>query len=49
MNFFNDIGDHKKPVDNLKTEDFFSKLKNECPSCDEMQGTKEIIGIFDIK
>ena len=29
--FFNCIEDYQKPVDNLKKEDFFSKLKNKCP------------------
>ena len=47
--YFNSIDDYKKPVDNLKKEDFFSKLKNECPSDDEIQRTKEIYKIFDIK
>ena len=32
-----------------KKEDFFSKLKNGCPSDDEIQETKGIIEIFDIK
>ena len=28
--YFNSIEDYQKPVDNLKKEDFFSKLKNKC-------------------
>ena len=39
----------KKSVDNLKKEHFFSKLKNKCASDDEIQRTKEIIKLFDIK
>ena len=34
---------------NIKKEDFFSKLKNECPDDEEIERTKEIIKIFDIK
>ena len=30
--YFNSIDEYKKPVDNLKKEDFFSKLKNKCPN-----------------
>ena len=29
--YFNRIGDYQKPVDNLKKEDFFSKLKKKRP------------------
>ena len=47
--YFNSIDDYKKPVDNLKKEDFFSKLKNKCPDDEEIERTKEIIKIFDIK
>ena len=47
--YFNSIEDYKKPVHNLKKEDFFSKLKNKCPSDEKIQGTKEIIEIFFIK
>ena len=28
---FDSIDDYQKPVDNLKKEDFFSKLKNDYP------------------
>ena len=47
--FFNSIDDYKKPVDNLKKEDFFSKLKNDYPDDDEIERTKEIIKLFNIK
>ena len=43
------MNDYQKPVDNLKKEDFFSNLKNECPDDDELERTKEIIKLFDIK
>ena len=46
---FNIIDDYRKPVDNLRNEDFFSKLKNECPGDNEIQRTKEIIEIFDFE
>ena len=29
---FNSFDDHQKPVNNLKKEDFFNKLKRDCPS-----------------
>ena len=35
--YFNSIDDYKKPVDNLKKEDFFSKLKNDYPDDDEIE------------
>ena len=47
--YFYSINDYKKPNDNLKEEDFFSKLKNECPSVDEIQRTKKNIKTFDVK
>ena len=47
--YFNSIDDYKKPVHNLKKEDFFSKLKIKCPDDEEIQRTKEIIEIFNIK
>ena len=47
--FFNSINDYQKPVDNLKKEDFFSKLKNKYPDDDEIERTKEIIKQFDFK
>ena len=47
--YFNSIDDYKNVVHNLKKEDFFSKLKNKCPDDREIQRTKEIIEIFNIK
>ena len=47
--YFNTIDDYQKPVDNLKKEDFFSKLKNKCPDDEEIERTKEIIRKFNIK
>ena len=47
--YFNSIDDYKKLVHNLKKEVFFSKLKNKCPDYEEIQRTKEIIEIFNIK
>ena len=47
--YFNSIDDYKKPVNNLKKEDFFSKLKNDYPDDDEIERTKEIIKLFNIK
>ena len=47
--YFNSINDYQKPVDKLKKEDFFSKLKNDYPDDDEIERTKEIIKLFDIK
>ena len=47
--YFNSIEDYKKSVHNLKKEDFFSKLKNGYPDDGEIQRTKEIIEIFNIK
>ena len=47
--YFNSINDYQKPVNNLKKEDFFSKLKNDYPDDDEIERTKEIIKLFNIK
>ena len=47
--YFNSIDDYQKPVDNLKKEDFFSKLKNDYPDDEEIERTKEIIKLFNIK
>ena len=47
--YFNSIDDYQKPVDNLKKEDFFSKLKNKCPDDEEIERTKEIIEKFNNK
>ena len=47
--YFNSIEGYQKPVDNLKKEHFFSKLKNGYPDDEEYQRTMDIIKIFDIK
>ena len=47
--YFNNIDDYKKPVDNLKKEDFFNKLNNDYPDDEEIERTKEIIKLFNIK
>ena len=47
--FFNSIEDYQKPVDDLKKEDFFRKLKNKCPDDEEIQRTMDIINKFNIK
>ena len=47
--YFNGIHDYKKPVDNFKKKDFFSKLKNVYPSHSEKERTKEINKKFSIK
>ena len=47
--FFNCIEDYQKPVDNLKKEDFFSKLKKKCPHDKEIEITKDIIQKLNIK
>ena len=36
-------------MDNLKKEDFFSKLKNDYPSDSEIERTKEIVELFNNK
>ena len=46
---FNNIVDYKKHPNNLKKEDFFSKLKIDYPDDSEIERTKEIIEPFDIK
>ena len=47
--FFNSIEDYQKPVKKSKKEDFFSKLKNGYPDDEEMERTKEIIKLFNIR
>ena len=47
--YFNSFEDYQKPVNNLKKEDFFSILKNKYPDDEEIERTKEIIRIFNIK
>ena len=46
--YFNSIEDYQKPVDNLK-RDFFSKLKNDYPDDEEIERTKQIFKLFNIK
>ena len=46
---FNSLDDYQKPVDNLKNEDFFSKLKNDFPSDEEIERLEENIKKFNIK
>ena len=43
---FYSIGDYQKPVDKLKKEHFFSKLKNNHPSDKQIQRTMDIIKKF---
>ena len=47
--YFKSVNDYQKPVDNLKKEAFFSKLKNDYLSDAEIKRTKEINRKFDIK
>ena len=47
--FFNCIEDYRKPIDNLKNEDFVSKLKNKFPDDEEIQRTMDTIDKFKIK
>ena len=47
--YFNCVEDYQKPVNNLKKEYFFSKLKNKCPDNEEIQRTMDIIERFNIK
>ena len=46
---FNSIDDYKKPVDKLKKEDFFNKLKNKCLDDEEIERTMNNIEKFNIK
>ena len=47
--YFNSINENQKLVNNLQKEDFFSKLKNKCPSDKVKERTKEINNLFNIK
>ena len=47
--FFNSIEDYQKPVNKLKKEEFLGKLKNGYPDDEELERTKEIIKLFNIK
>ena len=43
------IDEYKKPVDTLQKEDFFSKLKNNCPEVDEITRTKKLLEYLILK
>ena len=45
----NSIDDYQKPVNNIKKEHFFSKLKNGYPDDGEIERTMDIIKRFNIK
>ena len=47
--YFNNIDDYQKPINNLEKKYFFSKLKNKSPNDDEIERTMDIIDIFNIK
>ena len=47
--YFNSLNDYQKTVDNLMKEDFFSKLKIKYPDDEEIEQTKEINKLFNIK
>ena len=47
--FINSIKDYQKPVNKLKKEDFFSKLKNGYTDDEEIERTKVNIKLFNIK
>ena len=49
MKFFNSIEDYQKPVDNLKKEHFFSKLKNGYPDDEEIERTMDTLNRFNNK
>ena len=47
--YFNIVEEYQKPVDNLKEEHFFSKLKHGYPDVEKIERTTDIIKRFDIK
>ena len=47
--YLSSMDDYQKPVDNLKKEYFFSKLKNKCPDAEQIERTMENIKRFNIK
>ena len=47
--YFNSLDGNQKPVDNLKKEDLFSELKIDCLSDEQIERTKAIIKMFNIK
>ena len=46
---FNSIDDFQKPVNDLKRQDFFSRIENDYTSDEEIETTKEIIKFFNNK
>ena len=40
---FKSIDDYQKPVNNINKEDFFNKLKDNCPNGKDIERTKENI------
>ena len=46
---FNSIEVYKKPVDELENENFFSKLKSNCPNDKEIDRTRDFIKKFNFK
>ena len=47
--FLKSISGYKKSVNQMKKEDFFSKLQNKCPDDEEIERTKKIIKLFHYK
>ena len=47
--YFNCLVDYQKPVNALKKENFFSKLKNKGPSDEEIERTKKFFEKFNTK
>ena len=47
--FFKCVDDYQKPVNNIKKKEFFSKLKTDYPSYEEIETTMEILKRFNIK
>ena len=45
--YFNSIDVYQEPVNSLKTEKIFSKIKNNYPNDSEIEGTKEMIKLFN--
>ena len=47
--YFDCIEEYQKPVENLKKEDFFSKLKNDYPSDEEKKEQKKLLNYSILK
>ena len=47
--YFNIIKDYQKPVNNFQKMGFFNKLKNKCPNDKEIEKTREVFNLFNIK